>query len=249
MNNPSLRMIRFPHLPFLSKSVLFTLVFFLMQVSWTYAQDTATLERVRGNVRVVKPGDSPTGRAGENGMALSANDRVITAGAGAMTDIQFDDGSVIRVMPNTELTLQQAEFINKNTQIAIALASGKIFNVVNPLQGESHYIVRTSNGIAEVKGTVFSAETAEQRSVFMVKEGKIEATHPEVSPQAVLVEDLNKTIVAPQAAPSAPIPLTPEEIAMFDILEDIRADIKEDLREEIKEEIQEQILEDALGRE
>ncbi|MFQ5443611.1 MAG: FecR domain-containing protein [Nitrospinales bacterium] len=236
-------------MPFLSKSVLFAFIFFLMQVSWTYAQETATLENVRGNVRVVKPGDVPAGRAGEDGMALSSNDRVITAGAGAMADIRFKDGSVIRVMPNSELTLEQADFINKNIQIAVSLTSGKIFNVVNPLQGDSHYIVRTSNGVAEVKGTVFSAETAEQRSVFMVKEGKVEATHPEVSAQAVLVDDLNKTIVAPQAAPSAPIPLTPEEIAMFDILDDISADIKEDLREEIQEEIQEELLNNALERE
>ena len=55
------------------------------------------------------------------------------------------------------------------------------------------------------------------------------------------MDSLTKTVVAAGKAPTAPVPLTPEEIAMFDILDDLfeqeKADIMEDTMEAIKEDI------------
>lgn len=229
------------------KAVLLFLFFALFNsfsVESASAQKVATLENVKGNVRVIKEGKT-RGRKGRDGMALFSRQTIKTLGADSMTDVVYVNGDRIRVMPNSELKLAKADFSEDKGNIGIDLGTGKIFNVVNKLTASSTYTVTTSTAVAGVKGTIFSAESNRNTSVFMVKEGTVEAVSPSVSSQGVLVSDLKKTIVQAQQTPTEPIDLTPEEIALFDILDDLFEEAKEDIMDEIKEQIRDDMLEDS----
>jgi len=56
------------------------------------------------------------------------------------------------------------------------------------------------------------------------------------------VAELKKTEVAGNEAPSAPVDMSPEEIAMFEVLEDITASIKDEIREDIQQRIREEAI-------
>ena len=222
---------------------LFALLFFIALVSTAqtaYAQKIATLEAVKGDVRVFKPGKT-RGLKGRNGMALFEKSIIKTTNADSFADVVYNKGGKVRVMPQSELVLASADFSKGKMQAKIDLIAGKIFNVVDKLVEGDSYEVTTQTSTSGVKGTIFSAETTAQESVFMVKEGSVEATNLTGVRTTVLVDSLTKTVVAAGKAPTDPVPLTLEEIAMFDILDDLfeqeKADIMEDTMEAIKEDI------------
>ncbi len=219
--------------------------FLLIPASGAFAQKVATLENITGTVEVMKEGKAK-GRKGRDGMALFSK-QIVKTGDGSMVDVRFIKGGVVRVTANTELALSKVSYDKNSFEVGIDLAAGKVFNVVNKLSGGSSYTVSTTTGTSGVKGTIYSAEINGQQTVFMVKEGKVEAANPDEPDETVLVTDLKKTTIASGGIPSEPVPLTPAEIAMFDILEDIRAQLKGDMQQEIRESVQEQLIAPDLG--
>ncbi|QPJ60897.1 MAG: FecR domain-containing protein [Candidatus Nitronauta litoralis] len=220
------------------------LSFFLIQEGVALAQKAATLSKVQGNVRVFEAG-SNRGKKGRDGMALFVNSTIKTLGANSRADIIYIRGDVVRVMPNTDVTLGDTRLEEDKSTTKLKLAAGKIFNVVNKLTEGSTYEVQTRTATAGVKGTVWSAETASQ-DTFMVKEGKVEV---DAAQQKVLVADLKKSTVQGGQPPGDPQDLSPEEIAMFDILDDLLESIKTDIKEEIQESIKEDIIQNAIENE
>jgi len=230
---------------------LFLFLFFVSLVltsGTAYAQKIATLEMVKGDVRIIKSGKT-RGLKGRNGMALFQNTIIKTTNADSFADIVYIKGGRVRVMPNSELTLASADFSKGKMEKQIDLLTGKIFNVVDKLTENDSYTVRTPTSTSGVKGTIFSASTTGSSSVFMVKEGAVEAVNLAGVQQPVLVNALKKTVVSAGQAPTPPIPLTPEEIAMFDILDDLfereKADIMDDTLESVKEDIIQDMIEIA----
>lgn len=220
------------------------LSFFLIQEGAAFAQKAATLSKVQGNVRVFEAGSS-RGKKGRDGMALFVNSTIKTIGANSRADIVYMRGDIVRVMPNTDVTLGDTRLEEDKSTTKLKLAAGKIFNVVNKLTEGSTYEVQTRTATAGVKGTVWSAETGSQ-DTFMVKEGKVEV---DASQQKVLVADLKKSTVRGGQAPGDPQDLSPEEIAMFDILDDLLESIKTDIKEEVQESIKEDIIQNAIENE
>lgn len=225
---------------------LFSGLYLLGSAGLAHAQKVATLDKVQGEVRVFKEGKT-RGLKGRNGMALFARSRVRTM-SGARADVVYNSGDRVRMMPNSEMVLTSAAFSQGKSNVRIRLAAGKIFNVVNKLVQGASYEVTARTATAGVKGTVFSAETSAARDVFMVKQGAVEAVSPGVAPKTVLVTDLKKTIVRAGQAPNDPVDMTPEEIAMFDVLDDVLTEIKENIQEEIRETIKEDIINDLMER-
>jgi hypothetical protein len=226
---------------------LFTL-YPVLTVGTAHAQKIATLEAVKGDVRIIKPGKT-RGLKGRSGMALFKNTVIKTSNADSFADIVYIKGGRVRVMPNSELALASADYTKGQMEKQIDLITGKIFNVVDKLTENDSYKVKTPTATSGVKGTIFSASTTGSSSVFMVKEGAVEAVNLAGTQQPVLVEGLKKTIVSAGQAPTTPVPLTPEEIAMFDILDDLfereKADIMEDTMEAVKEDIIQDMIEVA----
>ena len=220
------------------------LSFFLLQERAAWAQKVASLNQVKGNVRVFEPGSS-RGKKGRDGMALFVNSKIQTVSADAMADIVYVKGGIVRIMPNSEVTLDDTDLEGDVTKAKLDLSEGKIFNVVSRLVEGSTYEVKTRTATAGVKGTVFSAETNGAQDTFMVKEGKVQVG---AGNQQVLVADLKKSVVPANQTPGQPVDLTPEEIAMFDILDDLLESIKTDIREEVQESIKEDIIQNAIEK-
>ena len=227
---------------------LFLFLFFVSPVltaGTAYAQKIATLEGVKGDVRIFKTGKK-RGLKGRDGMALFQKTIIKTTNADSFADIVYIKGGRVRVMPRSELALASADFSKGKMEKQIDLITGKIFNVVDKLTENDSYKVKTPNATIGVKGTIFSASTTASSSVFMVKEGAVEAVNLAGVQQPVLVDALKKTVVSAGQAPTTPVPLTPEEIAMFDILDDIFEREKADIMEDTMEAVKEDIIEDMM---
>ncbi len=232
------------------KTTIFIVSFFALFLSLALyanpaiAKENATLSKLKGNVKVFKPGKTQ-GVKGKTGMPLLAGDRVVTIGKDSSADITFPNGDIVRIMPDSNLEIKESDFKKKTSRIRLKLFAGKIFNIVRKYTKGSKYEVETRNAVAGVRGTTWSAETSEQgEDVFMVKEGTVAARNPKAAPKKeVLVKKLKKTKVAPNKAPSEPEPLSPEEIAMFDILDDLFVQTMEDMRDDIREDFAEDMLE------
>ena len=225
---------------------LFVLFLFLsLYVNPAIAKKNATLNKLRGNVNVFKPGETK-GVKGKIGMLLLVGDKVVTTGKDSRADIIFPDGDIVRVMPDTGLIIEESYFKKKIFRVQIKLFAGKIFNIVfQKYNKESKYMVKTPTAVTGVRGTIWSAETSEGgEDLIMVKEGKVAVINPEVAPEKeIMVSELMKTIVKENTPPSHPIPMTPEEIAMFDILDDLLVQQIEEMRDEIKDNFAEDMLE------
>ncbi len=227
---------------FLILAVLQLTTFSFFAVSGWAAQ-VASLENISGNVRVFSEGKK-RGRKGMQGASLLSKHIVKTMGEDASADIVFVDGSRVRVMPNSELHLSKVEISDEGSDINMTLAAGKIFNVVNKLSKNSRYAVNTKTAIAGVKGTVFSVEAVSTtKAVFMVKEGSVEASNANHPDKTVQVSDLHKTSVSDENPPETPVEMTPEEIALFDLLEDIYESINQEIQEKIQDDVMQQLRE------
>ncbi len=232
----------------IDKKVIFVVIFTLFLSLFLYsspaiAKNDATLSKIKGDVEVFKQGKKRL--KGKIGMSLLAKDKVKTRGKDSSADITFPNGDVVRIMPDSNLEIKESDFKKKTSSVFLKLYVGKVFNIVRKYKKRSQYILETRSAVAGVRGTIWSAETSESgEDVFMVKEGTVATTNPKVAPEKeILVSNLKKTVVVAGKAPTDPIPLTPEEIAMFDILEDILEQKSENLRDDIKEGIAEDILE------
>lgn len=232
------------------KIILLLFIFSCLSIHSTaaIAKGNAFLSKIKGDVDVFKSGKTQ-GVEGKRGMSLLAGDKVTTTGKDSLADISFPNGDLVRIMPDSNLEIKESDFKKKTSSVRLKLFAGKIFNVVRKYTKGSKYEVETRNAVAGVRGTIWSAETSEQgEDVFMVKEGIVAARNPEAAPEKeILVSDLKKTVVKADKPPTMPIPLTPEEIAMFDILEDILQSIRDDIRDDIKEDIAEDIMEQKLN--
>ena len=236
----------------------------LLMTQVSGAEDFARISKLSGNVTVVQE-DAPQGVPAALNLPLRVGDQVVTRGKESGADITFPNQDVVRIMPDSTLTIKASDFREKGFHIGLKLLAGKIFNVVSKLKRGSQYEVETRFATAGVRGTVWSAEVSRdsghEEAVFMVKEGTVAAaskttpgekgnepdseSRTKAAPaREILVRHLKKTVVKAGKLPTEPVPLTPEEIAMFDILDDlIQQEVKDDIREEIKDEIKEDILE------
>lgn len=230
-------------------SIFVLFLFLSLYVNLAIAKENAFLSKMKGDVDVFKPGKTQ-GVEGKIGMPLLPGYRVVTIGKDSSADITFPNGDLVRIMPDSNLEIKEADFKKKTPRVRLKLFAGKIFNVVRKYTRRSKYEVETRTAVAWARGTIWSAETSEQgEDVFMVKEGKVAATNPKIAPdKEILVSDLKKTIVKADKAPTDPVPLTPEEIAMFDILEDILVQIMEEIMEDMRDDIREGFAEDMLER-
>ncbi len=224
----------------------FFLVLLLLAVSanQAIAKNNASLSKVKGEVSIFKQGKTQ-GLKGKVGIPLFTGDTVVTTGKGSSADMTFPNGDVVRIMPNSKLEIKESDFKKKTSRVRMKLFVGKIFNVVRKYSNKSKFEVETRVAVAGVRGTIWSAETSEGgEDVFMVKEGTVAARNPEAAPEkVVLVKKFKKTTVQADKAPSEPTPLTPQEIAMFDLLEDILMQQMEDMRDDIREGFAEDMLE------
>lgn len=95
------------------------------------------------------------------GALLKTGDNVVTGDNGKV-DIQFADGSSIRISPKSAVDFARLSQDNAGTtDTQIALVSGKVFAKVNKAKKEDNFTVVTPTAIAGVRGTSFIVEAAD----------------------------------------------------------------------------------------
>ncbi|TGK17500.1 lipoprotein LipL45 [Leptospira fluminis] len=121
------------------------------------------------------------------GASLKSGDKLVTK-AKAKVDIQFADGSAIRISENSQLEFATLALNAKgNTDTRLALVSGKVFAKVNKASKDDQFSVITPTAIAGVRGTSFLVDrTKPDKSVIKVLEGSVA-----VSPRVKALEGLS----------------------------------------------------------
>ena len=112
----------------------------------------------------------------KSGQALDAGTSVRTGDTGHAT-IQFPDGSLTRLAPNTTVTIQSAQLNNAGTLKSASLAEkiGRTFSVVQKLAGGASFSVAGHSVSAQVRGTQFEVNVnSDQSNLIKVFEGTIQ---------------------------------------------------------------------------
>jgi len=110
------------------------------------------LSSVEGEVRVVQDGQIVADPALAN-MPLFAGSQIVTGNDGR-TEIQLEDGSVVRLSPNSTLTFPAIEKHGTSAHTEVALVSGLAYFELEPSTGDDS--LRVSYGGASFAATSFS---------------------------------------------------------------------------------------------
>ncbi|TGK59979.1 lipoprotein LipL45 [Leptospira wolffii] len=129
------------------------------------------------------------------GTPLKQGDKLQTK-ANAKVDIQFADGSAVRVSENSELEFASLALNTQgNTDTRLSLVSGKVFAKVNKANKNDQFSVITPTAIAGVRGTSFVVDrTRKDRSVVKVLEGSVA-----VSPRVRALEGMSAEEISANA--------------------------------------------------
>lgn len=93
----------------------------------------------------------------ENGLFLIQSDAIRTGNNSSASIILFES-SIIRLDNNTEIKLEKAIKLAKQTTIKIRQESGKTWNTLLKISGIDSYEVQTPTTVASVRGTTFYVE-------------------------------------------------------------------------------------------
>ncbi|TGK38642.1 lipoprotein LipL45 [Leptospira gomenensis] len=126
------------------------------------------------------------------GASLKTGDKVTTKDK-AKVDIQFADGSAIRISENSVIDFDGLSINSKgNTDTRLALVSGKVFAKVNKASKEDQFSVVTPTAIAGVRGTSFIVDRSKSdKAVVKVLDGAVA-----VAPRVAALEGLSDEEIA-----------------------------------------------------
>jgi hypothetical protein len=126
-----------------------------------------------------KHGNAAYGPA-RSGEVLSAGDSLKTVDLGRAA-IQFSDGSLTRLAPGTEVTVDQAQLQKSGAlgQVSLTQRAGRTLSTVQRLINGGGFKVNGNSTSAEVRGTRFEVFLAPDRSVvFKLFNGRLKVTAP-----------------------------------------------------------------------
>ncbi|RHX89589.1 lipoprotein LipL45 [Leptospira stimsonii] len=121
------------------------------------------------------------------GASLKTGDKVTTKEK-SKVDIQFADGSAIRISENSVIDFDALSINSKgNSDTRLALVSGKVFAKVNKASKEDQFSVVTPTAIAGVRGTSFIVERSKSdKATVKVLDGSVA-----VAPRVAALEGLS----------------------------------------------------------
>jgi hypothetical protein len=182
------------------------------------AQRAAQLTMSFGSVKVIQDGQE---LAAQKGLVLLQGAQVQTT-AGAKVEIQLDEGSVVRVGPNTRFSLSAYAYNSGSRNTGVDLQNGSMNMRVTKLTGESQFKVSTVTAVAGVRGTYFYINYDENSkevglAVYSgeVEVGKETAKNTMDPAKSVKVPAGHATTVSPDGKPSTPFKI-PAKIEWVD---------------------------------
>ena len=134
------------------KKMISCAFFLLVALSTAWAAETMLLEKVQGEVQILKKGTSEWVVA-TDGMTLEAGDKVKT-GEKSTVSIKMEKGTVV-LAEKTDFGVK--EYTAKDEQIttSLELTLGKLKAKVDKLKQGSEFKITTPTSVAAVRGTFF----------------------------------------------------------------------------------------------
>lgn len=133
----------------------------------------AIIRRYKPDVEIKKAGTGTFVPATSAHQLFSGD--TLKTGPEGYAAVQFMDNSLVKVKPNSILSLMGEVRGKDNTASRLAVQVGEIF--LNVTKRESDFEVQSTNTVAAVKGTRFSFSMKEDGSVVvLVTEGKVEVS-------------------------------------------------------------------------
>lgn len=134
-----------------------------------------TLTDVAGDVSVSSGTRAPA-REGEIGWRAEPG-AVLRTGADGRAEVLFDDGTALRMEPNTLLRVQEASRVGRFRQFLVQLVDGRLLsNIPKWNRGaRARFKVRTPVAVAAVRGTVFVTDASTAAATVAVYDGNVQA--------------------------------------------------------------------------
>ena len=211
--------------------------------TWAYgqAQDEycASLADFEGQVSIQKAGEADWLPV-EKGMPLENQDRLKTGNDG-YAEILYDDGSLVKMEENSEITLEEvsADYKSKKITSKVSLWFGRLLlNIAKFTHSQSRFTVKTPTVVAGVRGTEFVVESlTEEQSDVGVIEGEVgveglDEQGKSVESSKVILKPGFQTSAFKFKKPGMPIPLKEQMLShavKIELLRKKAIDIRQNL--------------------
>lgn len=116
----------------------------------------------------------------ELGQLFSEGDRLLTK-ADSSLQLVLADGSTLSLGPNTELSVRSMQKSESVSKTFFELIKGTVNAIVESLSQGSTFEIRSTHGVAAVKGTEFELSADETESSVTVREGVVSFSSPDNS--------------------------------------------------------------------
>ncbi|HOJ49874.1 MAG TPA: FecR domain-containing protein [Spirochaetota bacterium] len=135
----------------------------------------------------------------EKGQNLNVNNKikegdVIITGKSSILKIELNNGSVIKIMPNSKIIVNIIK-TNKENRYAFGVINGAIDSGVEKINEKGYYRVYTPTAVAGVRGTSFTVMVVNGKSSIIVKSGKVivdnDKKQIEVTPNIKVTIEIN----------------------------------------------------------
>ena len=118
-------------------------------------------------------------------------------------EIKFNDGSVLRLAPNTRVLIEEFKMEEQVRQSAsLKLFRGKIKTLVSKVRGETNFFVKTPNMDGSIKGSSILISYGMGQTNVFVKEGGISVNNPLFPDEAVKIRRGEAVSIPTDAPPS-----------------------------------------------
>jgi hypothetical protein len=146
--------------------------------------------------------DGKSWQAIKEGAKVNEKDRIKTDAA-AKLEAKLEDGSMLRLGPSSELRLDDVKFDKKDSKkkkVKTKLFVGKLWAAVTSLFGsDSSFEVTTTNAVAGVRGTRFSASTGtDGATAVKVYDGKVLVSNKPIYAVAGATKGKRVEVAGPQ---------------------------------------------------
>lgn len=146
-----------------------------LKIPYSISNDRAAyIKFVKGDVKR-KSGNSSWKAIRRAGTILIEQD-IIKTGKSGVAEIQFDDGSKLKLVNNSQISLKEYKLGKKGGKLNINVKKGAIFAKVNKLKGSSTFGVSAGEAVVGVRGTEFFVNNKSNKVEVEVYEGKVEVS-------------------------------------------------------------------------
>jgi len=136
----------------------------------------------------------------KQGDQILQGDHIATE-AKSRVELRLDDKSILRLGPNAELALTEANFAGggEKRKLTVKLFFGNLWaKVASAVSGDQHFAVETENAVAGVRGTTFRVDAHADKSVLVrVYAGAVAVARPQDETPANPEGTLRKEVPGP----------------------------------------------------